>query len=118
MASGGTIRRPPPVDLLGINDQFLKQWMAPRMVPQPIATYTQPVRTGSAWDAQFAHAYVLCTEGPLAPYMAVFAEQAKAAGWPVRELAYGHDVMVTAPATLADVLDELASESVHTGGEV
>jgi hypothetical protein len=35
------------------------------------------------------------------------AERARAKGWPVHELATGHEAMVTAPRELADVLLQL-----------
>lgn len=108
LAAGESFRQPPPVELLDIGDPQLAAWLAPRMVAQPVATYTQPLAFGSAWDPHPPRAYILCTEGFLAGQMAVFANRARAAGWPVRELPAVHDVMVTAPAMLAAALDELA----------
>jgi len=113
LARGGKTRVPPPVELLGITDQTLREWISPRMVAQPIATYTQPVTKGDVWKCQVPSAYILCTEGPLAPFMRVFAEAARMAGWPVRELVVGHDAMISAPATLADALNDLASRPVQ-----
>lgn len=107
LARGGTIRVPPPVELLGIDDPSLRDWMAPRMVAQPIATYTQAVTRGDAWTGALPSAYILCTEGPLAPFMRVFADKAKRAGWPVIELDAIHDIMISAPATLASALNDL-----------
>nr|WP_246268060.1 hypothetical protein [Acrocarpospora macrocephala] len=47
-------------------------------------------------------AFIECTD-----WMRVFtphAERAAARGWPVYELATGHEAMVTAPAELAELL--------------
>jgi hypothetical protein len=51
--------------------------------------------------------YIACTEpwyGPLASSR----ERARALGWPMREIATGHDAMVTAPGGLARLLTDIA----------
>ena len=68
----------------------------------------QPARlTNPAADA-LPRAYVHCTAGPLAPSFAPFAERLRASpGWGYRELATGHDAMLSAPEELAEVLLDL-----------
>jgi hypothetical protein len=44
----------------------------------------------------------------MTPVFARFAEKAKAGGWESREMATGHDAMLTAPSEVAELLLELA----------
>jgi hypothetical protein len=46
--------------------------------------------------------------GQTVPIFAPFAELARSEGWDVRELATGHDAMLTAPRKLAKIMIELA----------
>jgi hypothetical protein len=50
-----------------------------------------------------------CTEGPLTSLLGAFADKARAAGWPVREIASGHDVMLIDPEGVMRLLLELAA---------
>src|SRR5215213_7847532 len=80
-------------------------WLTPKLTPHPWRTYTDPLRLTGAVDDVPA-AFVECVS-----WMRVFAGQADRArsrGWPVHELATGHEAMVTAPAELADALLDLA----------
>ena len=54
--------------------------------------------------------YVMCTDPPY-PMLDASRRWVRDAGWPVRELAAGHDAMVTAPGPLAAMLDEMARET-------
>jgi hypothetical protein len=38
-------------------------WLFAKLVPQPLATYTQPIRLGNPAAAAIARAFVFCTEG-------------------------------------------------------
>jgi pimeloyl-ACP methyl ester carboxylesterase len=93
------------LEVLGVTDQEDLDWLSPRLTPHPWKTYTDPLRlTGAA--ERVPAAFVECVE-----WMRVFrsqADRARAKGWPVHELATGHEAMVTAPKQLADLLDELA----------
>jgi len=100
----GWLVPPRPLDVLGITDPADVEWLAPRLVPHPWRTYTEPL--ASAGDA-VPGAFVECVD-----WLRVFEPQRRRAeerGWPVRELACGHEAMVTHPRELADVLLELAS---------
>jgi pimeloyl-ACP methyl ester carboxylesterase len=93
------------LEVLGVTDQADVDWLTPRLTPHPWKTYTDPLRLTGAADAVPA-AFVECVR-----WMRVFQsqrERAAAKGWPVHELATGHEAMVTAPAELADVLLRLA----------
>lgn len=106
--AGRGLRPPPPPEVMGIVDPDLAAWTRQRITPHPLATYTEAVPKAVPGSASLRRAYIRCTEGPLTRVFSPFAEKARAAGWPVRELATGHDAMLTAPDALARVLLDLA----------
>jgi len=96
---------PPPPQALGVTDEARADWLAAMLTPQPLWTFEQPVRLTNPARATLPRTYVHCTAGPLVPSFAPFANRARAApGWGYRELATGHDAMLTAPGELAEVL--------------
>lgn len=108
-AKAGDGRRPPPSpEMMGIADPAMADWVRSRITPHPIATYTEPVPKGDTRSRSLPRAYITCTEGPLTPVFGPFANKAKAAGWPLREISTGHDAMLTAPDAVANILLELA----------
>lgn len=100
-------RPPPSPELMGITDRAMADWVQERVTPHPMATYTEAVPKGSQQSASLPRAYIRCTEGPLTSVFGRFADKARAAGWPVREIATGHDAMLTAPDAVAERLLEL-----------
>jgi hypothetical protein len=93
------------LSVLGVTDPADVDWLTPKLTPHPWRTYTDPLRLTGAVDDVPA-AFVECVS-----WMRVFAGQADRArerGWPVHELATGHEAMVTAPEELAGVLLEIA----------
>lgn len=108
-AQSGDGRRPPPSpEMMGITDSAMVDWVRDRITPHPMATYTEPVPKGSARSAALPRAYITCTEGPLTSVFGPFADKARNDGWVVREIATGHDAMLTAPNAVAGLLLELA----------
>ena len=94
-----------PLERLGVTEQAERDWLTPRLSPHPWLPYTEPRRLTGKGDAVPA-AFVECTD-----WMRVFREHAGRAadrGWPVHEVATGHEAMVTAPAELTALLLELA----------
>jgi pimeloyl-ACP methyl ester carboxylesterase len=102
------LRLPPSPELMGIADPKMAAWVRERITPHPMATYTEPIPKGSARTAMLPRAYIRCTQGPLTPVFGHFADKARARGWAVREIAAGHDAMLTRPTEVADLLLELA----------
>lgn len=110
-AKGGLL--PPWTELVGatdsdlralIPDDSLRKQFVTELRITPITIYEEPLPVSSAWpDApcgylKFSQAY----ESGL--------EQAKKAGWPVRELTGGHFHMLAAPDAVTDALIQLAAE--------
>jgi hypothetical protein len=82
-----------------------------RLDPHPYATMTEAVRRANPTAAALPRTYVRCALVPH-PHFDRFAATAKRAGsgWRYREVASGHDAMVTAPHEVAALLLELAQE--------
>ncbi len=108
LAGGGDLRPPPTPDLLGITDPEMAAWARARITAHPMATYTEPVPHASERSAALPRAYISCTTGPLTSVFRPFADKARSEGWVVREIATGHDAMLTAPDEVAGLLLELA----------
>lgn len=100
-AGFGWLIPPRSLTTLGVTDEADVRWLTERLTPHPWATYLEPVRVG-ANAASVPGRYIDCTDwlGVFAPY----ADKARSLGWDVRELATGHEAMVTAPERLAELL--------------
>lgn len=110
-AATSGLRQAPPPALFGVTDPALAEWLAARMTPQPLATYTEPVSSGGASSAALRRVYIHCTEGPVTtPIFAPFAAKARARDWDVRELAANHIAMLTAPHEVAKLLLDVAEQ--------
>ena len=80
-----------------------------RASPHPLATYTDPIAVDPA-VAGLPSAYVRCTaKEPGEDAFGAFVALARERGWPVRDVASGHDVQLEDPAAIAQVLHELAA---------
>lgn len=104
------LRMPPPPALFGVTDPEMAQWLAARMTPQPLTTYTEPVSTGEAQSGALRHVYIHCSAGQAtAPIFAPFAAKARARGWETHALAADHISMLTAPDEMAKLLLAVAT---------
>lgn len=98
---------PPRPQVWGITDEVQVARLAGRLTPQPLRTFEQPVRLRDTAASALPRTYVHRTAGPLVPSFAPFAARARSdTGWRYRELATGHDAMLTAPEDLAELLLE------------
>jgi pimeloyl-ACP methyl ester carboxylesterase len=105
---GGLVMPCPPAAVFGVTDPADAAWVARRLTPHPFATYEQKLaRTGTGLG-DVPRAYVDCTAPRLATIEPSRARLRARPEWAVRELATGHDAMVTAPAALAALLQDLA----------
>jgi pimeloyl-ACP methyl ester carboxylesterase len=100
----------PPPELWGVADEDDLAWVRPRVVPQPLATFTEALHLDHA-DATPTRTYVACTASATATTFRPFAERVRAdPAWRYREIATGHDAMITAPDALAALLLEAATD--------
>jgi hypothetical protein len=79
--------------------------MGPRKVDlSPYSTYEDAPAPGTPESASIPRTYIHCTLGPLSSWMEPFAARARRLGWNVHTMARGHEVMITRPNELAEIL--------------
>ncbi len=106
-SSGGISIPPPPASVFGVPDPADAAWLEARMTPHPLSTYRSPLPIQGPPGNGLPGRYVTCTDPIYHPLESVRRWVAQA-GWPVEEIATGHDAMITAPAALVDMLDRRA----------
>lgn len=109
--AGGTDWIPAPAfEMIGISTQEDRDWLAPLLTPHPLRTWLEPVAVPADTLSNIPRTYVLATDPPttLMGYPA-HGERAKTtAGWTYREVATGHEMIVTAPERTAELIIEAA----------
>ncbi len=103
----GWLIPPRRLDVLGVTDPDDVSWLEGLMSPHPYRTFNDP-----AWvtreSLECPSVYIECVD-----WMRVFRpqrEKAAGRGWPVFELATGHQAMTTDPEALAELLVNLTKE--------
>jgi hypothetical protein len=106
IASGITSRPPIPSSMLGIVDPKMSEWVQERLTPHPYSTYEGPPPTpdNPLRSTSIPRTYIHCMLGPLSSWMEPFAARARKLGWNVHTMAAGHDVMITHPNELTEIL--------------
>lgn len=80
------------------------RWAISRMVPQPLRTFTQPLRISDA-TPRYRRTYVRHTEDKSGTDLPAHVQRVRDDhGWQFTELPVGHSAHVTAPRQLADLL--------------
>lgn len=97
----------PPASAFGITDPGQQERVAPRLTPHPISTYQSKLVLEHPLTNGVPTTYVVCTD-PIYPALEATRTWVREQNWAVRELATGHDAMVSAPQETADLLMELA----------
>lgn len=95
------------LDQWGVTSPGLRARIGPRLTGFPLRCVTDPVRYAPAPLDQVRQVYVIHTNPPLASLRASY-ERAAAAGWEIREMPFGHDLMLAAPAETAALLEAIA----------
>ena len=100
---------PPSPERWGITTEDDVRWIRSKIGAHPHKTLKQPVRLTNPAAAALPHTFIHCTYKPAGDVFAQLAERLRAdARWRFRELATGHDAMVTAPQDVTTLLLELA----------
>lgn len=102
-AAGGPTYPPPPATNFGVSDPSDLAWLQRRLTPHPLRTYTEPFGLRAPLGNGVPTTYVRCTDPVYTPVDAAEAIVARE-GWERRELATGHDAMITAPELTAQML--------------
>ncbi|MGQ9781634.1 MAG: alpha/beta fold hydrolase [Nitrososphaeria archaeon] len=97
--------------LYGIQDADELRWLKERLKPHPLACFEQKVHVSNPEAVKLSKSFVWCfiRQGVRADNWGFFREarKAKELGWKVYEVESDHDVMVTAPEVLSNVLNEI-----------
>jgi pimeloyl-ACP methyl ester carboxylesterase len=81
-------------------------WASPRRVPQPLATFEQPLRLSG--NAPPPRSYIYCRRSAPGDVFRQFLERAqRESGWRVFEMDASHNPHITAPAALLDLLQQI-----------
>ena len=90
-----------------IPDPADRAWFLPKLVPQPIATFTQPIRLGNPAAAAVPRIFVRCTEGGDESENPMVVHARSSQDWQYRELAVNHLAPINAPQATAQFLMSL-----------
>lgn len=97
----------PAPEKFGVTDPDQVAWLQRRLTPHPLKAYTEPLQLRHPVGNGVPKTYIAVTD-PWYPPLAALREWVRAqADWDWREIATGHDAMVTAPDALAVLLMSL-----------
>ena len=87
----------------GVLDPGDAAWVDRHVTPHPIRSYQDPLELTAELGNGLPVRYVVCTDPP---YPAIHSghDVVRRHGWPVTELATGHDAMITAPGAVVELL--------------
>jgi pimeloyl-ACP methyl ester carboxylesterase len=102
-ASGGVAFPPPGGAAFGLADPEDIAWVDRRLTPHPLRTYAEPFPLHAPLGGGRPVTYVACT-GPAYPAIHSAHAIVRREGWEFRELATGHDAMISAPEATAELL--------------
>ena len=89
---------------LGIKEKDDIDWMTPRIGPQPLKTFTQPLHLSTPLDTSLKKTYIQLTDDR--PHFNDSLNRARHQGFQIYSLlSGGHDAMVTQPAALANIFN-------------
>ncbi|MBC7798998.1 MAG: alpha/beta hydrolase, partial [Gemmatimonadaceae bacterium] len=100
---------PPDPGVFGVPPGPDADWVRRRLTPHPFGTLDSPLRLRHPIGNGRPCTYVACTNPDYAPLASHRAFARSLPGWGYRELAAGHDAMVTAPGPLVALLQELTA---------
>ncbi len=107
-APSGSLSLPPPsAAAFGVLDPADAAWVTRRLTPHPLSTYESPLPIRGPVGNGLPRTYVDCTTPSYATLDGVKDWVRGQPGWGWREMATGHDAMVSAPDALARLLVEL-----------
>jgi len=103
---GETLCLPPPKAIaMGLTDPTEAAYIETRMTPHPIRTYETAITFNGLPNNGVPVRYIRVTD-PIYPPLESHRQRAVEMGWPMQDIASGHDCMVNAPQALADLLQK------------
>ncbi|WP_233853014.1 alpha/beta fold hydrolase [Paraburkholderia sp. HD33-4] len=107
-ASGGVSIPPGSPESFGVTDPKMAEWVKTKVTPHPYRTYFDKLLLKHPVGNGLPATYIACTQ-PLHRNTAHSREVAKGMkGWKYKEIATGHDAMITQPEELVILLLEVA----------
>lgn len=100
----------PDASQFNLPDPALAAQVAAQLTRHPLRSFSEPLTLPQDDVFGFAGSGLFASDRQPAPY-ARYVAQARAAGWPVRETAGGHLLMLTQPDTVAQFLMDAAAAS-------
>jgi pimeloyl-ACP methyl ester carboxylesterase len=98
-----------PLEFFGVTDEADLAWARPRTGYQPLKAFTQPAHDPDGAAQRLPRTFIWAAKFP---NFAAIAERTRTdPTWRYREVAAGHDAMITAPREVADLLLEVAVPS-------
>ncbi len=88
-----------------------RDWVARRITPHPLASYTEPVVLNGPVGNGCALSYIRCTDPPYPAVQPSYERIKTDAAWNLLEIATGHDAMVAAPQALTELLLKYANRN-------
>jgi pimeloyl-ACP methyl ester carboxylesterase len=106
LGRGYKLTPPPPAWYFKVNkaDQAM---VNRRLTAHPFASLQEKIRIGDNPDSVAGHTYIYATKWGFAPITQQYERAKVRPGWRVFEVESGHDIMLDAPARLAEILDSL-----------
>jgi hypothetical protein len=97
---------PPLTDLVQAltKDPADLAWLQAKLVPQPSATWSQPITLGNPAAVALPRAFVHCTEAAFEPFISTAAGLKSDPAWEYRELADNHFAPINDPQATAEEL--------------
>lgn len=105
--SGGLSLPPASPESFGVTRPVDVAFLEPRLTPHPFKTFTTSLTLKNPVGNGLPASYIQCTDPPYRP-AAIALQRAQEFGWPVSQIATGHDAMVTEPEAVADLLEKLS----------
>ena len=100
----------PSMEAMGVVEPADIAWVQPRLTPQPARTFLEPLVYDESKLAGLSKTFIRCVGVNGERGVSVTAARVKALpDWTFRELATGHDAMVTMPDELTALLIEAAA---------
>lgn len=101
----------PSADKFGVFESEQVAWLTRQLTPHPINAYREALQLQHPFGNGLRKTYIAVTE-PWYPPLQVLRDWIRTQGdWRWRELAAGHDAMLTSPAALTTMLMALAAEA-------
>jgi hypothetical protein len=97
------------VETFGVFNPADAAYLVSKLTPHPLATFTSALKLNRPIGNGLPASYITCTNPVYEPAV-VCRQRAEEAGWPIVELATGHDAMITAPLATADLLERLSTD--------